>query len=180
MSLITTLTGLKADAMTNLYQVKLQLPRITTEPDLFKLRVKDWTPPAASINNYAVHYKTVSFNRPGSKIELDRSFPLSFRVDAYYELYNALKEFQQETFNAQTGEVGASISYGAKITVQAMAQVIGGYDSDQIDTFDGLATKKWIFEDVWCSKVELTSFSQENSAPQEATATFFYGKYTEE
>lgn len=191
---VKDLISLGADAMSNMFDVSISLPSdvsaasnggIADVPTALRLRVKGFKVPTLNIDNYTVTYKTVEINRPKSKITGDRSFDLTFRVDANYGVYMALKKWESLISNPATGWAGSNITdLTGAVTVSAntaASEATFGYQQgvNYGSFLDGASSvASWTFDNVWCYKVEEFEFNMEDSTPLEVTASFYFGNMT--
>jgi hypothetical protein len=67
------------------------------------LRASGFEPPKFNIKKYDVRYKTVGLRRPATRIEGDRSFKITFRVDSYYNIYRMLALWRSVLMEPATG-----------------------------------------------------------------------------
>lgn len=116
---VATLLNLGADAMDNMFDVTIEPPDgLTsfgeTEMDAFTfgeprfkhditIRAEGFKPPEFNIKTYKVGYKTVEVDRPATKIEGERQFDMTFRLDANYMAYRFLGAWRAMLMNASTG-----------------------------------------------------------------------------
>jgi len=111
-SQISALHGIGADAMDNLYDIIITPParmeRIDTRREenietQLRLRCEGFEPPKFTQKKYEVRYKTVGINRPAAAIEGSREFSLTFRLDAYYQVYTTLLDWRSVLFEPTSG-----------------------------------------------------------------------------
>lgn len=142
-SQITALHEIGADAMDNLYDVYITVPtvleanRLPTEDITKQLRIRaeGFTPPKFTQKKYEVRYKTVGMNRPAARVDGAREFTLTFRLDAYYQVYHALLAWRSILFEPSIGyanqslpedsddaEAGIQSRYYGSIAVYAMTR----------------------------------------------------------
>ena len=116
---VATLLNLGADAMDNMFDVTIEPPAgITTfegaEMDAFEfgsarfknditIRAEGFKPPEFNIKTYKVGYKAIEVDRPATKIEGERQFEMTFRLDANYMAYRFLGAWRALIMNASTG-----------------------------------------------------------------------------
>lgn len=116
---VSSLLNLGADAMNNMFDVTIEPPAGITSfgetsvdafefgSDQFKhditIRAAGFKPPEFNIKTYKVGYKTVEVDRPATKIEGDRQFEMTFRLDANYSAYRFLGAWRAMLMNASTG-----------------------------------------------------------------------------
>lgn len=112
------LTALGADAMDNMYDVKVTIPSsagIKMPPDVPSVtvdgglvitgRLTGFTVPGWKVGTYDIKYHGVSKKMPNTKIEMERKIELEFRYDSNYLWYKAWKALANHGANAQTGGV---------------------------------------------------------------------------
>jgi hypothetical protein len=200
---ISTLLALGADAMSNMYDVKITLPtdlqelysRTVTE---MTFRAKGFTPPQLNPKVYDVQYKTVTVKRPATKIEGERSFEIEFRLDAYYNIYKVLAAWKNRTSAGTTGYAtnainteGANNTLGI-ISVYALAEPVymdnGGEGDNQGwsrgTTHDILGPANtdriqmpWVFYQAWLAELTEPNFNMDDAAALSCKAKFFFGNY---
>lgn len=113
LSPITTLLGLGADAMDNMFDIKIDLPEDLLAHDLtfdsaaggLTIRADGFTPPALNVKTYEVGWKAVSLTRPATKLEGKREFEITFRLDANYVAYRLLGAWKGLVAQASSGYV---------------------------------------------------------------------------
>lgn len=178
---ITTLLGAGADAMTNMYEVEFIPPPglYSDQGPALKIRTKAFTPPAPKQKDYDVHWKTVSAKRPATKIELDRTLEFEIRVDAYYDVYKCLLEWQSYTSIASVGYAANGLDYATgKIIVRALDTPIRGIGSaGALGDVPSNTDIKWVFEDVWLPEMTPPAYSTEDADAASVTPKFIYGNY---
>lgn len=121
---VTALLGLGADAMDNMFDIVITPPAgLTTfealgagragtlaaadpqfENDI-TIRADGFAPPTFNAKTYKVGYKAVSIDRPSTKIEGEREFKITFRLDANYRAYRFLAAWKSMIMQASTGYV---------------------------------------------------------------------------
>lgn len=116
---VSTLLSLGADAMDNMFDVTIEPPEGVTrfestdmdafefDSDRFKhditIRAQGFKPPEFTVKTYKVAYKTVEIDRPATKIDGERQFEMTFRLDANYMAYRFLGAWKALIANASTG-----------------------------------------------------------------------------
>ena len=145
MSYLEDLITVQNDAFDNLYDIAITLPSQLSASisDIhLRLRSGDITIPEPTVEEYPIAYKTVTINKPKPKITLERKLSIPFRVDANYDLYELLKEWQKLTFDSNGNYKPLNAGRYGKIVISAYQSAEG------IDT--GLNTAaKWTFDNVW-------------------------------
>jgi hypothetical protein len=121
---VSALIGLGADAMDNMFDVTITPPvGLTTFQNLgagragilnaadpgfendLTIRSDGFEPPAFSAKTYKVGYKAVSIDRPSTKMEGEREFKITFRLDANYRAYRFLSAWKSLILQASSGYV---------------------------------------------------------------------------
>jgi hypothetical protein len=121
---ISALLSLGADAMDNMFDIMIEPPAgITTFENVgagragvtafndpqFKhditIRANGFSPPKFNVKTYEVKYKTVTLDRPATKIEGKREFEIEFRLDANYQAYRFLGAWRSLVMQPSSGYV---------------------------------------------------------------------------
>jgi hypothetical protein len=116
---VATLLNLGADAMDNMFDVTIMPPAGLTSfegsgMDAFEfgsarfknditIRASGFKAPEFTIKTYKVGYKAIEVDRPATKIEGERQFEMTFRLDANYMAYRFLGAWKSLVMNASTG-----------------------------------------------------------------------------
>jgi hypothetical protein len=119
---ISALLSLGADAMDNMFDIVIEPPAgITTFENVgagragvtafndpqFKhditIRANGFSPPKFNAKTYEVKYKTVTLDRPSTKIEGKREFEIEFRLDANYQAYRFLGAWRSLIMQPSSG-----------------------------------------------------------------------------
>ncbi len=173
MSYLDDLVTIQNDAFDNLYDIEITLPVLVdqTFSDIhLRLRSGDVTIPEPKVDSYKIPYKTVEIEKPKPKITLDRKLGISFRIDANYALYEALKDWQELVFTDDGGYTPLKAGSYGKIIVTAYSSAEG------IDTGTN-KVKRWTFDDVWFAGFESgVDLKREGANPVSVTADFKFIK----
>lgn len=119
---VTALLGLGADAMDNMFDIQIvppdglkvfdslgtgrggfMGPEESTFLNDITIRADGFSPPAFNPKTYKVAYKAVSIDRPATKIEGERQFTITFRLDANYRAYRFLSAWKSIIMQASNG-----------------------------------------------------------------------------
>jgi hypothetical protein len=143
---VTTLLGLGADAMDNMYDVVITPPKGMSglqaaiagrAGDLaysdaalanFTIRAEGFEPPKYKIQTYKVGYKGVEIDRPKTKLDMEREFELSFRLDANYQVYQFLSAWRSQLVQASSGYVTNAL-WGEDTQGDRVAGMVGEINS---------------------------------------------------
>jgi hypothetical protein len=134
---VTTLLGLGADAMDNMFDVSITPPEgLTTlynrvagreglipfnDPTMLSnltIRAEGFQPPKYKIKTYKVGYKGVEVDRPQTKLDMERQFELTFRLDSNYQVYRFLSAWRSLTVQASSGYVTNALWSDSNTTTQ--------------------------------------------------------------
>lgn len=86
------------DAHSNLFEIVFTGGSFSDDiKKAMSVRVGSFTPPDITQDKYTVKYVTAYVDRPKPKVKVNRSFPLTFRVDSNWEIYKALVEQKSYT-----------------------------------------------------------------------------------
>ena len=204
---VTALYEIGPDAMDNLYDVIIIPPEHLTDTSSgietqMRLRAAGFSPPQFDQQTYSIQYKTVSMNRPSTHITGERSFTITFRLDAYYQVYQALLQWRSLVFEPSVGYANQALPdderlYGV-VSVYTATQPPALDDSnlfyhsgtthshfgpDTIHTQgrerigQSPAMKGWEFYSVWISQVQEPQFQNANGDAQSIEVTFQFGDY---
>jgi len=115
---VSTLLHAGADAMDNLYDIEIQFPFgfskfasevLRSSPRLgwrginLAVRAEGFTPPKQKIETYDVTYGGNKMKKAKPSVNIDRQFSISFRLDAYYDIYRIMHTWRSMVVNASTG-----------------------------------------------------------------------------
>jgi len=178
---VSTLISAGADAMNNMFEVDFNLPVGSTEEQnaRLKVRAEGFTPPTASQTTYPVHWKTVSLDRPATKISLERTFSITFRLDAYYLVYQALLQWHKVTMHASKGFASNDLSGLGEVTVKALDAPVVDVDGVDEDSDINKTDVTWNFKDVWIESLTPPTYSTSSAEPSKVTAKFRFGQFTD-
>ena len=196
---VTELIKAGADAMSNMYDVKIVFPddiqtQLGTDIQAMIVRAKGFTPPEAEVVNYKVNYKTVEIDRPATKITMNRQFTISFRLDAYYAVYRALKMWAGRNGTPSTGyasnalwdsAAGSPNNIKGRVIVTALSTPVlmdpsNPYFAEGVNTGNFSENPNsenliWEFDDVWVQKMTEPQFTMDDAGTMDIEATFFFG-----
>lgn len=192
-----------ADLLKHMYDVKIYFPNPSTgapEESPFNqypitVRASGFTTPEFAIKTYPVSYHGITINRPAAAFEGERSFELTFREDAAFELRKRFSAwFALNGGDPVTGAVGNAVQYFGQVEV---GTVSGQYSAVEMSDPNGTGKKTdgtdivdsnghitsrhtgnpiamWAFYNVWLSKVGGVDFSTESAEANTFAVTFQY------
>ena len=175
-SYISDLLNAGNDAFSNLYEVVLTPNgKFEKEEDgkTFTMRCKDFTPPSISGGDpYRVRYVTAFVDWPSAKVNVTRTFDLTFRVDSNYLAYRRLHLLAEGNFNPNTDYVNTNLTDLAKtsftITVNALTN-----GSSSATAKDKLAL--YTFKNCIITGITPIEYKQGDASPITTKATFIFG-----
>lgn len=176
---ISELIGLGADAMSNMFEVTVS-PPTDISPDVtvvnnLKFRVRGFTPPTPTAVTYPIHWKTVSITKIATKIELDRTFDLEFRLDSNYDTYGLFLKWEKLYKDVVAGGVTAAPESGALGTI-IVAPLTGTIDlATSTDTINAAGDYSWSFSDVWVESVTPPTYTTDDATALTITVKFRFG-----
>jgi len=218
---VQALYGAGADAMQNMFDIAIIPPAglagvaaaisdpansFSGDPaflDSLLVRVEGFTPPNPKIKTYENSYKTVSVKMPSTKVDMERTFELSFRVDAFYRVYKFFNAWKSLVSNATTG-YSTSALWGAGandpatsgapdvnnvfgyVYVRALNRPIYSADGAAIFTADGVTSGSftdadgvdtWAFRNVWVEQVDPPSFKNGEDGKIMTKVTLNFGDW---
>lgn len=190
-----------ADLLKNMYDVKIFFPSATGDPDEqpFKaypitVRAKGFTVPDIEVGTYDIKYHGVTIKRPNATLVGDRSFELSFREDAAFDLRRRFSAWMMAVGDPVTGGVSNATQFFGRVDVGTIA---GAYyattvntpngtgktsdNNDIEDSYGHLTTRNkmnplamWSFYNVWVNKITGVAFETEGEGANEFTVSFQY------
>ena len=176
MSYLDDLVTVQNDAFDNLYDIEITFPAQIGTPLSaihMRLRAEDVTIPAPKVEPYKIAYKTVEIEKPKPKVVFERKLAIPFRVDANYDLYMALKQWQELTFTDEGEYNPLNAGRYGKIVVSAFNSAEG--------SLDNLANRavKWTFDYVWFGGFDQgIQLKRGGGEPVKLTADFKFIKMT--
>jgi hypothetical protein len=164
-----------SDAFSNIFEVHVEFDG---NPVADTFRVEGFTPPAPQLRTMDLNYQGVSFKKILPAIQLDRSFPLIFRVDSNYQVYKKLKTLLNEAMIATgSGAIDTLPSNRATITVKSLAQ--SNTSNSQSDFDSSSSTIRWVFHNASVTQLQLSRMQYKETTAVQCTATFIYAEYDE-
>ena len=174
---ITTLLNHSSDAQGNLFYVEFisQLDSSADNTDM-TVRCSGINIPATEQGTYSVKFMNASVDRPNAKVELNRQFDITFRVDSNYEIYKKLILQEKSTFDPSVGYTATNIDdktnlFDINVYVPKNTSVAG--EATKEGTTDNFE-KIFSFKHCWISSVDNVSYKYGSSDPLTVKATIQY------
>lgn len=173
---ISDLLNAGNDAFSNLYEVTFALSddyKDIIDSTTFTMRCKDFTPPSVSGGDtYRVRYVTAFVDWPSAKVNVTRTFDLTFRVDSNYETYKNLHLLAKNNFNPNTSYVNTDLTDLAKTSFTVTVSVLTNGSSSAAET-DKMGLYK--FNNCIITGIAPIEYKQGDASPITAKATFVFG-----
>jgi hypothetical protein len=211
---VSALLNVGADAMQNLYDIEIGFPAklniSDAEDNSFQkalmIRSAGFTPPAFNVKMYDVKYKTITIKRVAPEITGNREFKISFRLDAYYNIYKSFLKWRAQKYVPSTGFAsnvidsaydtaageeengsnGADSSFLGYVKVLALAKPLSMGTTAFMDDYGITNSQKpieetnallWDFKQVWVSSMTEPQFKNGDAAAQNIEVTFEFGDF---
>ena len=190
-----------ADLMKQMYDIKIFFPAANGQPDQnpfqsypITVRASGFTIPEVTVATYDIKYHGVGIKRPSASMELERSFDITFREDAAFDLRRRFSAWMMAVADPVTGGVSNATQFFGRIEVGTIA---GAYfatamnspngdgkgpaagPQDIQDTFGHLTTRNpmnplalWAFYNVWVYKLGGIEFSTDAAEANTFTVGF--------
>lgn len=177
---ISDLLNAGNDAFSNLYEVVLT-PNggFENEGDgtTFTMRCKDFTPPDLSGGDpYRVRYVTAFVDWPSAKVNVTRTFDLTFRVDSNYTAYKRLHLLAKDNFNPNTDYVNTDLTDLKNTSFTITVNVLKNGSSSATES-DKMAL--YTFNNCIITGITPIEYKQGDASPVTAKATFVFGDMTD-
>ena len=173
---ISDLLNAGNDAFSNLYEVTFALSddyKDIIDSTTFTMRCKDFTPPSVSGGGtYRVRYVTAFVDWPSAKVNVTRTFDLTFRVDSNYETYKNLHLLAKNNFNPNTSYVNTDLADLAKTSFTVTVSVLTNGSSSAAEA-DKMELYK--FNNCIITGITPIEYKQGDASPITAKATFVFG-----
>ena len=173
---ISDLLNAGNDAFSNLYEVTFALSddyKDIIDSTTFTMRCKDFTPPSVSGGDtYRVRYVTAFVDWPSAKVNVTRTFDLTFRVDSNYETYKNLHLLAKNNFNPNTSYVNTDLADLAKTSFTVTVSVLTNGSSSAAEA-DKMELYK--FNNCIITGITPIEYKQGDASPITAKATFVFG-----
>jgi hypothetical protein len=158
------------DAVTNLFDVNVITPTYK-EPyskALPSVRVGSFTPPVITQSSTTHNYGPITVKKPGSKIDFERKTTLTFRLDAGYLAYKALKELRDQQCDGEYSK-----NYLKPFSKESYIEVKAYSEGDT-------PAITYKMSELWIENLTLKEFNYESSQAQMVTAVIQFNKYKED
>lgn len=172
---LSNLIANSADAQSNLYMVRFNLPAIMNNAinglqdqlEAVTVRTKNFNWAQPSQEPYEVKFLTAKINRPKAFIKVEHSFDFTMRVDNYYNTYKAILYLQKHTnFNPEEGWALNDITGLENYLFDASVFVIDrAVAQNKVEDTDYTRLVK--FEKCWVDSIDPISFKNGDSNPVE-------------
>jgi hypothetical protein len=164
--IVSALVDAGADAMDNMYDVSIVFPWDSNNV-VVTTRAEGFEPPAVEVGTYEVQYHGEKISLPDTEAKFDRSFKITFRLDASYNLWGKFKTWLAAVKDCVSGGganwpgVLGSVSCTA-LAGAYIATGMPGIGSSGDGTVTSASNKaNWSYNNVYVTKVGEPSFKTE-------------------
>ena len=179
-SAIQAMLASGADAQKNMFDVWVTFPWMPDDEVVLSTRAAEFAIKDAEVGEEERKYHGTSIKVPTTQITFDRSFELTFRLDASYSLYQNFVTWHQTVADPVNGGVANWATSTGKVRVQALT---GTYAATSVNTYvdtkttyaiaDSDDNAEWTFYDVWVKKVGQPQFGADGGALTYAVSFIF-------
>jgi hypothetical protein len=158
------------DALQNHYNVIIPAFPNVLALESFNLRVISFELPAQTISTYDIVKRGKKFQRPSGVSEQEKTFTIEYRVDKYYQTYNAIAQwlgYIQNPSSIAMGSDSGLLGAGGLSTFR-IPMLVQGLDTNNI------ITNLWSFTGCFPTEQASISFSEESGDPITVSLTFSY------
>lgn len=176
---LTALVKAGADAHGNLFKVNITFN--SKSPNKSKqskandltIRCTDFNIPPVSQESYTVKYVTATIERPAAKVNVQRNFTITFRVDSNYEAYKMLLDQEAVTSKMAKSYAATDIQALADSLFETEVVIIkGGLTSTEVPKSDIIPVSR--FKHCWITKIDPLSFGYDGATPQTVQASISF------
>lgn len=163
---VVMITDEGGDTSSSLTQSDTDNSNIYGTASALTFRATAYTIPAMNIATYTVNYRGDKFTRPKAGNSADTlTMTISFRVDKYWKIYNALRKWKNSVANNYTGvDYGDSASSNRKIIYISTVDSMGNETGEH-----------WTFRKAIITQLNAINLDQaSDGTPITATATFAF------
>lgn len=175
---IQALVNMGADAQKNMFDTWIKFPW-DEEETIVSTRAEGFNIPKAETATDDRKYHGSSMKTPTSEITFERTFTLTFRLDASYALYQQFVSWHETTGDPVNGGVSNWMNATGTVKVKQLsgtyaATGVGDYIDGTDYTITGDNNALWTFYDVWVGGVGQPSFSNDSSGHITYEVTFYF------
>lgn len=163
---LTTLFNTGNDAQSNLYTVSISGGGLDDMTTALMIRADGFTEPQVEQQSYDTRFLIAKVSRPRAKVNVTKTFSITFRVDANYLVYQALQDKANMMANAN------STNHAVNVDVELIKA------DNMIVQVDALIGDKSLtmgkYKYCWVTSIDPVAFKQGTSDPLSVKATFYY------
>ena len=185
--MVSTIFAYGEDALNNEASVTLQLPsflKLDNLDGMLTFRATGCKTPEVEIPSFTQNYRGYQIERwkPGREA---RTTDITFRVDKYWRVYDALYDWSNIISDLESGGSFADSLNRVSNTFQDLVQVVSGIGNlnslrgtlfvNQTNVSGDTLGKGWTYEGIWPKSIPSIDFDTTNDGtPLELTVTFGY------
>lgn len=180
---LSSLVSAGPDAMTNLFYVELSSNTLNNNELLktgLRVRNRDFNFTELTHATQTVNYMTVSLDIPSASLEGSKTFSLTFRVDANYDVYKYLLKQMARTSAPNLGYASNDVpdeagEGGLTIRVYAIDKPLTS--SNHVDPEGDNFTLMYEFTHCWIENLAGLNYSYNSPDAETVTVTFGFWEY---
>ena len=160
---LSNLIGAGPDASLNLFKVTFS----RNDMKILEARTKDFISPTRDAGTESAPYQNIDIEIPIPSTSIPRTLTMGLRLDSGYKSYDILKKNQLVNNLGQFSKENKKID---NITISSY---------EPTDTEEMNEVYRWVFEDVYITKVSPLSYSYESANQASCNITFVWSSYDE-
>jgi hypothetical protein len=159
------------DALSYEWQMALGSLSIFTTTANLNVRCTTVDLPAITLGEYTYDFKSETVVKPNGKNATSKEFTTTFRIDKYWNLYNAFKTWSNSIVSPSSGGVAIDSVAGISAIRAPITISSGMYDIDGTFTATGAV---WSFTGCWPKVVGNPTLDNGSGDPATTTITWGY------
>lgn len=159
----TTLFSNATDAMSQMFKVVFLNGRFNGQEKT--VRCTGFKISHLKQQEYTKRFVTAYIDSPAPKIDGEKMFQITFRVDENYDIYKELLDWRNVLCDPSKSAVDVDLNGNKNAFSDIQVYRIGNNGGEE-----GIAT----YGKCWCTNVALSSYSTSSAQPMTATATIYY------
>lgn len=164
---LNSLISVGNDAYSNLFRITFSGGTFPEDTQNLSVRCSGFTPPAPSQKTYPAKYITATIDRPVPKVDINRNFTLTFRLDDYWEVYSELLKQQKQLLHASKSFVSSDSSVISSqlfnVQVDRIVRLSESEDEDVQRMFN--------YRGCWIENLTPSGFNSNGSNPVTCTCS---------
>ena len=168
---LNSLISVGNDSYSNLYRMTFSGGTLPEDTQDLTIRFSNFTPPTPSQKTYPVRYVTATIDRPVPKVDITKTFSLTFRLDDYWYVYSILLNQQKVTMQASKSFVNSSMDTLSRSQLfNVQVDRIVRLDADK-DSEGENVQRMFNYRGCWIENITPSGFDSSGSDPITCTCT---------